>query len=344
LANELGVHVTVAFIPWNHWRTRRNRLRTLQDHPAAFSICAHGCDHTSKEFRSQDYNDLFQRSHLAAKRMDLHHERTGMNWDRLMVCPREEYTEPALRALAATGQFLGLVNTGCIPRDLNSQIVKGSDLLLPAQDAFYGFPIFKRHYWSSASVFAMATFLGKPVILVEHHDFFRDDNRALKHFVDEIKANCPKLRWSGLADLARHTCSRRRTGPGKFEVRFFTDDFQMDNPDAEPRSVRFLRRLPTETVVESVTVNGNIISHSREGEFICFEARVAGHATARVRLQRTLNSFPPASPPHWSYGAKVAVRRLTSEIRDNWLSRSPIVLKWANRMVKVVRGQKPMPK
>jgi hypothetical protein len=337
LAKELGIHLTVAFIPWNYRRTQKRHLREFFNHPVSFGICAHGCDHTRQEFRSNDYNDLLRRSYLAAERMDCHRERTGMEWDRLMVCPREEYSVEALQALADSGRFLGLVNTGCIPRDLNSKCVRGSDLLLPAEDAFFGFPIFKRHYWSDIAVFAMAAFLGKPAILVEHHDFFQDQYRSLKDFVARLKTTCPTMRWSSLDGMARQTCQRRRVASDVFEVRFFTDDFLMDNPDPEPRTIRFRRRLPLGAGIESITVNGMTMSFWREGEFVCFETWLEGKGYATVHLNRCPVPAPNAISRGWSYGAGVAARRLSSEIRDNWLSRNKSVLRVANRFVKAMR-------
>ena len=80
LAKELGIHVTIAFIPWNYRRTRKQDVRGFLDHSESFGICAHGCDHTRNEFRVGDYHDLLRRSQLAAERMDRHRERTGVEW------------------------------------------------------------------------------------------------------------------------------------------------------------------------------------------------------------------------------------------------------------------------
>lgn len=271
------------------------------------------------------------------KRMDHHQEQTGMGWDPIMICPREEYTVEALQALADTGRFLGLVNTGCIPRNLNFEHVRGVDLLLPAQDSFFGFPIFKRHYWSDVSVFAMAAFLGKPVILVEHHDFFRDQNRAFKEFVAKLNTACPTVQWSGLADLARQTCLCRRVSPEAMEVRFFTDEFLMRNPTPHPQVVRFRRRLPPDRVIESIMVNGLKVTVAREGEFICFETILGGNSTATVQLHRCTSPIPDGNSRGWTYDVGIAIRRLLSEARDNWLSRNQILLNAANRLVKLVR-------
>jgi hypothetical protein len=336
LARELGFHVTVAFIPWNHWRTQKKHLQPFLDHPESFAICAHGCDHTKNEFRTRDYDDLLRRSCLAADRLDQQRERTGMPWDCLMVCPREDYSKEALQAFADSNRFLGLVNTSCIPRDLDSKRVRGADLLLPAQDAFSGFPIFKRHYWSDISVFAMAAFLGKPAILVEHHGFFKDQHRALKEFVGQLDATCPTVQWSGLNALVCRTFQRRRVTPDTFEIRFFTDQFLLENPDPESRMFRFRRRFSGSASIESVTVDDIEISFTKEGEFLCFEARLNGSASASVHVHRCGSQNRGGASLGWKYKMGVAMRRFLSEFRDDWLARNQTFLRLANRLLEIM--------
>src|SRR5206468_5752393 len=100
------------------------------------------------------------------ERMDRHADRTGLRCEPLMVCPQEQYSLEAMRAFSDSRQFIGLVCTACMPRDMTAPELTGADLLWPAQDLFFGFPVFKRHYSGDMSVFAVALFLGKPAILV----------------------------------------------------------------------------------------------------------------------------------------------------------------------------------
>jgi hypothetical protein len=254
-----------------------------------------------------------------------------------MVCPREDYSAEALQALADSGRFLGVVNTACIPRDLDSKQVRGSDLLRPALDAFSGFPIFKRYYWSDISVFAMAKFLGKPAILVEHHDFFKDQHRALKDFVNQLVEICPAVSWPGLTDLARTTCRRRRVTPETLEIEFFTNEFLMQNPDPESRIVRFRKRVPASAVIEAVEVNGTQVAFERNGDAIRFETKLPGGATAEVQVHRRAIPQRGAVSRGRLYRVQVAFRRFFSEFRDHRLSRSPTVLRLANKLMQALR-------
>jgi hypothetical protein len=187
-AREYHYHVTLAFIPWNHWRSRRKEARRFLRYSDCFSICVHGCDHTDNEYRIADYDLLLSKNFVAAERMVRHQQRTGLAFERVMVCPQEKYSLQAMRAFSDSRQFLGVACTACMPRNLSSPLLTGADLLLPAQDSFFGFPVFKRHYSGKMRVFALALFLGRPAILVEHHTFFRDGPAGAEDFATRLAA------------------------------------------------------------------------------------------------------------------------------------------------------------
>ena len=174
----------------------------------------------------------------------------------LMVCPQELYSLEAIRAFADSRQFIGVVCTACMPRNLTAPSICGADLLLPAQDSFFGFPVFKRHYWTGMSNFAMSLFLGKSAILVEHHEFFRNGPGAAENFVSELSKLNPRIQWTSLAETAKRTHLRRRLSENQHEVRFFTDDFNLEHAGETPAEYRLIRRIPATTIVRRLMVNG----------------------------------------------------------------------------------------
>ena len=273
-ARKHGYHVTVAFIPWNHWRSRIKDVKMFREYADCFSICAHGCDHTKNEFRSADYEGLLRKNFVAWQRMKRHRKRTGLGSEPLMVCPQEQYSIEGMRAFSDSRQFLGLVNTGCMPRNLATPQICGADLLLPAQDSFFGFPVFKRHYWGEPSVFAMALFLGKPAILVEHHEFFREGPAGVEEFVARLAKLRPSLRWTSLYETVTRTHLRRRISNASREVRFFTDTFHLEHGDEQPSEYRFTRRVPKTTSVRRVTVNGCDTLFDRDNGNLTFQVPV----------------------------------------------------------------------
>ena len=336
-ARNRKYHVTLAFIPWNHWRSSPAKARMFLDHADCFSVCAHGCDHTNKEFGSADYEDLLGRNFRASQRMGWHRDRTGLAGEPLMVCPQEQYSLEAMRAFADSRQFAGLVCTACMPRNLSAPQICGADLLLPAQDSFFGFPVFKRHYWTDISIFAMALFLGKPAILVEHHEFFRGGPGGAEKFVSELAAVRPNLQWTSLAETARRTHWRRRLSAGRYEVRFFTDDFELE-PEAEtPAEYRLVRRVPESSPVRRVTANGAEIPFVHGGNWLSFELRPAAPQSLQIQVE-VAPVRPKKEYSHgFTYQASVALRRGLSEFRDNVMARNDFVLRVAKSLAKKMK-------
>jgi hypothetical protein len=335
-ARRDGYHVTLGFIPWNYWRSCAKKARMFINYSDCFSICAHGCDHTNNEFRTTDYEGLLNRNFVASRRMKRHRERTGIASEPLMVCPKEQYSLEAMRAFAASRQFLGLVCTACMPRDLRVPELTGADLLLPAQDSFYGFPVFKRHYSNgmSTGVFPMALFLGKPAILVEHHEFFRDGPEAAEEFVREIAAIRPDLKWRPLIETVTQTHARRRISKRSWDIRFFTDTFHLEHELEEAIDYRFLRRIPEATAVQSVLVDGSEVPFARKGSFLMFEAQVTHACMLAIKVVVTPAIPRKAYSPGLKYQASVALRRGLSEFRDNVIARNRFALSTSNRLFK----------
>jgi hypothetical protein len=333
-ARKHEYHVTLAFIPWNHWRTRTKSAQMFLRYSDCFSPCAHGCDHTNHEFRSADYEGLLRMTFAARQRMERHRERTGLTSEPLMVCPQEQYSLEAMRAFADGRQFVGLICTACMPRNLSTPQIHGADLLLPAQDSFYGFPVFKRHYWNGMAVFAMALFLGKPAILVEHHEFFRNGPAGAEEFAQRLAKLRPDLKWKSLLQTVTQTHARRRVSQDRWEVRFFTDTFQFEHESEHPMALKLLRRLPATTHVERVRAGGREVPFSRKDGFLTFEIQMDHPQTLSIKVD--CRSVKPTKfySPGVRYQASVALRRGLSELRDNVIARNPVVLRASKRLVK----------
>ncbi len=322
-ARKHAYHVTLAFIPWNYWRSGKRQVRMFADHQDSFSICVHGCDHTRNEYGLHDYSGLLRKNFVATERMKSHARRTGIEAEALMVFPQEKYSIEAMKALSDSRQFLAAVCTACMPRNLTKPMLRGVDLLLPAQDSFYGLPVFKRFYWGDMSVFALALFLGKPAILVEHHKFFRDGPAGAEEFTRRLAELRPDLRWRSLSETVKRTHARRRLPDGTYEVRFFTDRFILEHQHQNPTTYRLLRRVPETSTVNRVLVRGEPVAFSRLDSFLRFEV----HAHHREALAVSVEVEPILPTERYPTGIKyhtsVALRRILSELRDSFAARKP---------------------
>jgi hypothetical protein len=328
-ARQHKYHVTVAFIPWNWWRSRAKHSRLFVEHASCFSVCVHGCDHTQNEFASPSYEDLLGRAFVATERMRRHERSTGIKWDPVMVCPQERYSLEALQALAASKRFIAVANSACIPRNLTEPRVRGADLLLPAQDAFFGLPILKRHYSNAMPEFAMGLFLGKPAVLAAHHELFKGGAAAIERFVADLKALRSDIQWMSTDAIAMGTHLQRRAPGNLRELRFFTDTFQFLPSADGPACYRAMKRLPRDAAVSQVLLNGRRIPHRRDGDLLTVEFTLERAEPVRIDIESPLPAANVGYQSGAGYQLSVAMRRALSEFRDNVIARYGLPLKIA---------------
>lgn len=325
-ARQLGYRVTLAYIPWNYRRTNRRDSALFREYKDCFGVCVHGCDHSNNEYGVPDYAVLRAKSRRAMDRMAVFAERTGIDFEPIVVCPQEQCSSEGWRAFADTPELLAMVNTGCMPRNLPEPEICAADLLAPAQDKSFGFPIFKRHYGGDMAPFAMALFLGKPAILVEHHDYFRNGNAPIEAFVSSLRKMAPETKWRPLSTIARESHLRRTSADGTEEIRFFTRHFDFTPSRSDKVSYRLRKQVQDPERIKSVSVNGMPSEYSVDGNFITLELAASGND----RLSVSVEDLPVESERTYSFGfryhAGVALRRGMSEFRDNVLARSPRAL------------------
>ena len=327
-------HVTLAFIPWNQWRSRVQEVKLFLDYSDCFSICVHGCDHTRNEYGLADYDGLLRKNFVAKERMARHSRRTGLESEPFIVCPQEKYSLEAMQAFSDSRVFLGLACTACMPRNQASPKVSGADLLLPAQDCLFGFAVFKRHYWRDMSVFAMALFLGKPAILVEHHDFFRHGPAGVEEFVRRLAELRPDLEWRSLGETMARTHVRRLVSPGRYAIRFFTDRFILEHEIEGPTEYFLSRRVPRAAVVERVLVRNEATPFTQDKDFVRFKTHADKPEKMIVQVEVAPVKPSGRYPDGIKYQTSVILRRGLSELRDNVVSRNRFALKAGRFMVK----------
>lgn len=328
---------SIAFIPWNHWRTSKRRAPRLFAGDVNLSICVHGCDHTNKEFDVLDQDTLDRKANTALHRMERHEQRTGIEFERVMVFPQGRFSSSAIAALRSN-DYLAAVNTTCFPTNDTQEVLTIADFLRPAVVRFSGFPIFQRRYPRRLIDCAFDLFLGKPLFLVEHHQYFRDGCKSLEEFVERLHALEPALAWETLSSQLVRSCAMRDTGDGRTAVQFFTRRFQFRNDRDIPVQAVFEKYEPDPSRISSVTVDGTQVPFSFHDEFLSFDFPVG----AGRRVEITVADRERAALTNANFGLKhalsVSVRRFLSELRDNTLTKHPRLLELATSMVKNLKA------
>ena len=310
---------SVAFIPWNGWRTSRRDVERLLG-TQRLSLCVHGCDHANREFESWDSEALAGKAALALNRMQSLGRRTGAAFEPLMVFPQERYSTCAIAALREQ-PYLAAVNTICVPIDSAPNDLAVRDFLSPAITRYHGFPIFQRRYPRRLFDFACDLFLGKPALAVEHHDYFQNGVAPLEEFVDALQQIEPDLRWPNL-DSQLMECSLRRHAPnGAIDVRFFTRRFRLTLGDGEYGNCSLSKHEPDASRIESVLIDGKPADFAVDHGFLHLELKAAPGCAHEIEIVDRPGGTHVSGPGGIRHHARVFLRRALSEFRDNTLSR-----------------------
>jgi hypothetical protein len=309
----------IAFIPWNYRRSRKQTVDLFSAARPFLSLCIHGCDHTGAEFAATEYETLRDMARLALNRMQSHKDRCGLPFDDVMVFPQGLFSRQALKALDACG-YLAAINTDVCPSDMPQGITL-RDLLDVAVTKFGGFPLFSRHYPRDPAEFAFDLFLGKPALVVEHHGYFRDGGAELGMFVKRLNELDERLEWQNPATICTRACVRKVTPEGEVHVRFYANRFRLTNNGVRPEKYVLLREWTDEGALPSVTINGGPWAREQRGKNLAISLSLDPGQTADLHVLPVspIETVVPAWKPTSAHNARVFVRRMLCEFRDNYM-------------------------
>jgi hypothetical protein len=337
LMRRHGFTTNIAFIPWNWRRTSSSASDFFRNESELFSVSVHGCDHTAGEFGTMSSEILATRARLARWRMQNHEARTGIRHDSIMVFPQGAFSSLCPPVLQRNN-FLAAVNTEMVPVDSRNARTRIRDAWDIAITAYGGFPIFVRRYpFHGIENFAFDLLLGKPCLIVAHHQFFRDGGTGLIELIEQIKSlNC-SLRWRQLGDVVRRACRRRVTGTGAEEIEMYASELLLGNPSDRPIDVKIRKKKGQDDLVSEISCDGKPIEWSAQAEHYIFGERIRPHSEQRFRVLYREQPSAVNEARSLRFELSVAARRALCEFRDDYLSRSRLLWAPANKLGNVLR-------
>jgi hypothetical protein len=307
---------SIAFIPWNYRRSSKKTAEMFSNNPFSLSLCVHGCDHTRAEFASADSGTLRGKARLALDRMRAHQNTYGLHFDDVMVFPQGLFSSEALGALESCG-YLAAVNTTAFPSNVQKALTL-RDLLDVAVTAFPGVPLFLRHYPRDPAEFAFDLFLGKPAFLVEHHGYFRNGYDNLRTFAKQLNGLDSELEWRALGTVCSRASLQRTMPSGDIEVRSYTGRFSLVNNTSRTHNYRLARPPASASRPARVTVNGHPWKEQpkTDGVEISLTLEAGDRADIKILPEEIGTAAEPAWKPTSGHNARVLIRRVLSEVRD----------------------------
>jgi hypothetical protein len=325
------ISISIAFIPWNYRRTSKDVANIFLSNADRFSLSIHGSDHTKSEFGGTDEMELRYKGIEALQRMSLHQRHYGVPFDAVMVFPQGLFSNIAMNALKLSG-YLAVVNSTPYSLDVTDESLTLADLLDVAVTKYSNLPLFIRRYPKYLPEVAFDLFLGKPALLVEHHGYFRAGYDSIAALVDKLNSFCQRLKWTNLESICSRACMIRFAESGDAHLRFYTDNFWMQNNADQPQNFVLFRRLSPKEPFAGVRINGQRGDCYQENEFLIIPLHLNAKQEAEIRVDR--GKFD-ARAVSFRQGpmrdVRVFIRRHLSECRDNYVDRNLFLSRiWAN--------------
>ena len=318
-------HTTIAFIPWNFNRSEPEVVALFQDHPERFSISIHGNNHDHKEFtdyRNKSLDVQIGDLKQSLARMDNFEALTKIPYDRVMIFPHSIAPEGTLDALK-TYNYLATVNSSNVPEG-SAGPSDVSFALRPITVSYAGFPSIARY--STAGLIpeeflAVNEFLGNPILLYAHSDFFVNGINAFDTIADEINKREPDTQWCGLGKIASHFYLIKLRNDSNYDVLAFTGNISLENASGRDAVFHLQKQEIGHQLIKSVTVDGRPYPYRKENGYLNLNVAVSKGASRNVSIQYQ-NDLVLASIDPSSNSTVVCLLRLASDFRDIYLARS----------------------
>ena len=316
LMHDLEFSTNIAFIPWNWWRTSRAAGDLFDKGSGPFSVSIHGCDHVKAEFGTQSQNIMYGRARLAQTRMQKHENRTGIHHEKIMVFPQGVFSSECPEVLKRT-EYMAAVNTEISPVVGTERSTRIRDVWDVAIMKYGDFAIFTRRYaHHGIENFAFDLLLGKPCLIVAHHEFFRDGNASMIRLLEGLQARNCSLKWQTLGAVIRKACRRRSMGLGMEEVQMYGTELVLLNSREHALQVLIRKNESDTSAVREVQCDGASIQwHPAHGE-LTFDRTVAPKSESSFRISYREPDQMIDSTMTGTARSAAAARRLFSEVRD----------------------------
>jgi hypothetical protein len=319
LMRQQRFSTSIAFIPWNWRRNDREVVQLFKDNPDRYSLCIHGCDHTAGEFGIPDTQRLRAVASEASRRMSLHQRRTGLAHDHVMVFPQGVFSEKAIAELKRAG-FHAVVNTEVHGNPAGERKLRISDVWDIAVMSYGDFPIYTRRYPAQGvENLAFDLLLGKPCLVVIHHDFCSNGYKQLVQFIDQLNALHVSLAWRPLGGVLRRSYRQKEGPANSVEIEMYGNELLIENRSGRTQSYFVRRREHEPGSIKDLHAGSRRVAWNSAGDYIEFKLELGPEESTLLTLRFKATEDVARRRQTLAHSAKTLMRRYLSEARDNYL-------------------------
>jgi len=185
----------------------------------------------------------------------------------------------------------------------------------------YGdFPIYTRRYPAQGvENLAFDLLLGKPCLVVIHHDFCRDGCARLVRFIDQLNALKVPLTWRPLGDVVRRSYRQKELSPDSVEIEMYGTELRVKNRSDQRKRFIIRRRESEPTTVKEIRAESDQIAWNFSKGHVVFEIELNPGESRTVSIKFHDLSGNGQYSETIGYKVKTLLRRYLSEARDNYV-------------------------
>ncbi len=311
--NTHDFHTTIAFIPSRFdYVQDQSVIDIFSNNPDRFSLAQHGNNHDGYEFVCYTQDQLDQLigidpgwsmqtpRTLAEQEADIVEGKTrmsefkrtsGLPWGDLMVFPWGISLSPTLEKLKAYN-FNMTINSQPEPYLLMEGDNNTYDYynVRPANTKFGNFPVYFRENANSTfdeidnSLIFMA-FIGKPLSIYTHEDFFKDGMNRFNAYADSINTIFPGIQWASLDQIAKKSYLQKSNDDGSVSVEFYGNNVIISNESNNTKLYHLEKEEWENVPVLDVKIDGSPVSYQIVDNLMQIDVEIPANSSKEVYIR-----------------------------------------------------------
>jgi hypothetical protein len=173
--------------------------------------------------------------------------------------------------------------------------------------------------------FALDLFFGKPLLVVEHHAYFKDGGTRLAEFVNRINS-LTRLQWTGLDSIMKKSYLEREISNQITACSLYSNHHGIENQSEQDRTFVITKFESGDVPIQHVLVNGRATGFKLIDNVLEFATRIPALSSTTVEVVYRDPLPHAALDQGLAARSQVWARRMLSEFRDNVLYRSDLLL------------------
>ncbi|MCK5509051.1 MAG: hypothetical protein KAI50_11110, partial [Desulfobacterales bacterium] len=197
---------------------------------------------------------------------------------------------------------------------------------------------FARKYPEEVIDFAFDLFLGKPIFIVEHHDYFKDGYDKIKEFIRSINLLQENIHWDGLREIIKRSYLEKKGLDETNHIKMYANECEIKNTFETYNKYFIKKKECSEVPVSSVTMNRKGIPYILEDQCLKLTIEVPPKTTANLKI--TYKDIYPyvTEKDTLKEQTKVWIRRHLSELRDNYISKNKLLLSISKKAIQLKKS------